>query len=164
LKTLNTAKQNSSRAAVSLNTARPINTAYPKPIVNCVRPASNVFNRAYSHVTRPFNKFTTNKNNNFNEKVNTVKRNIATDGPKAVGNPQQDLKEKRVIDNGCFRHMTGNRSYLTDYEEIDGGFVAFGGNSKAGKINRKGKIRTGKLDFEDVYFVKELKLNLFSVS
>ncbi|GJW31342.1 putative ribonuclease H-like domain-containing protein [Tanacetum coccineum] len=33
--------------------------------------------------------------------------------------------------------MTGNRSYLTDYEEIDGGFVAFGGNSKGGKITRK---------------------------
>ncbi|GJV70698.1 ribonuclease H-like domain-containing protein [Tanacetum coccineum] len=32
------------------------------------------------------------------------------------------------------------------------------------KLTRKGKIRTGKLDFEDVYFVKELKFNLFSVS
>ncbi|GJS81465.1 ribonuclease H-like domain-containing protein, partial [Tanacetum coccineum] len=50
------------------------------------------------------------------------------------------------------------------YEEIDGGFVAFGGNSKGRKITRKGKIRTGKLDFKDVYFVKELKFNLFSVS
>ncbi|GJR62456.1 putative ribonuclease H-like domain-containing protein [Tanacetum coccineum] len=60
--------------------------------------------------------------------------------------------------------MTGNKSYLTDYEEINGGFVAFGGNSKGGKITRKDKIRTGKLDFEDVYFVKELKFNLFSVS
>ncbi|GKD66043.1 putative RNA-directed DNA polymerase, eukaryota, reverse transcriptase zinc-binding domain protein [Tanacetum coccineum] len=60
--------------------------------------------------------------------------------------------------------MTGNRSYLTDYEEIDGGFVAFRGNSKGGKITGKGKIRTGKLDFKDVYFVKELKFNLFSVS
>ncbi|GJY04648.1 hypothetical protein Tco_0370588, partial [Tanacetum coccineum] len=28
---------------------------------------------------------------------------------------------------------------------------------KGGKITGKGKIRTGKLDFEDVYFVKELK-------
>ncbi|GJU21322.1 hypothetical protein Tco_1154664 [Tanacetum coccineum] len=35
---------------------------------------------------------------------------------------------------------------------------------KGGKITGKGKIRTGKLDFEDVYFVKELKFNLFSVS
>ncbi|GKF03337.1 hypothetical protein Tco_0030260 [Tanacetum coccineum] len=60
--------------------------------------------------------------------------------------------------------MTGNRSYLTDYEEIDGGFVVFGGNSKGGKITGKCKIRTGKLDFEDEYFVKELKFNLFSVS
>ncbi|GJY13846.1 ribonuclease H-like domain-containing protein [Tanacetum coccineum] len=59
--------------------------------------------------------------------------------------------------------MTGKRSYLTDYKEIDGGFVAFGGNSKGRKIIRKGKIRTGKLDFEDVYFVKELNFNLFSV-
>ncbi|GKB63260.1 ribonuclease H-like domain-containing protein [Tanacetum coccineum] len=80
------------------------------------------------------------------------------------GNPQQDLKDKGVIYSGCSRHMTGNRSYLTDYEEIDGGFVAFGGNPKGGKITGKGKIRTGKLDFQDVYFVKELKFNLFSVS
>nr|GEW01678.1 ribonuclease H-like domain-containing protein [Tanacetum cinerariifolium] len=55
-------------------------------------------------------------------------------------------------------------SYLSDFEEINGGYVAFGGNTKGGKITRKGKIRTGKLDFDDVYFVKELKFNLFSVS
>ncbi|GKF54965.1 hypothetical protein Tco_0165305, partial [Tanacetum coccineum] len=60
--------------------------------------------------------------------------------------------------------MTVNKSYLSDYEEIDGGFIAFGGNSKGGKITGKGKIRTGKLDFKDVYFVKEIKFNLFSVS
>ncbi|GJT47185.1 hypothetical protein Tco_0955900 [Tanacetum coccineum] len=60
--------------------------------------------------------------------------------------------------------MTGNKSFLTDYQEIDGGFVAFGGSIKGGKITGKGKIRTRKLDFEDVYFVKELKFNLFSVS
>ncbi|GKF49670.1 hypothetical protein Tco_0142921 [Tanacetum coccineum] len=59
--------------------------------------------------------------------------------------------------------MTRNISYLTDCEDIDGGFVAFGGSTKGGKINGKGKIRTGKLDTEDVYFVKELKFNLFSV-
>ncbi|GJX28846.1 hypothetical protein Tco_0236925 [Tanacetum coccineum] len=81
-----------------------------------------------------------------------------------LGNLQQDLKDKGVIDSGCSRHMTGNKSYLTNYEEIDGGFVAFGGNSKGGKITGKGKIKTGKLDFEDVYFVKELKFNIFSVS
>ncbi|GJV28687.1 ribonuclease H-like domain-containing protein [Tanacetum coccineum] len=41
------------------------------------------------------------------------------------GNPQQDLRDKGVIDSGCSRHMTGNRSYLTDYKEINRGFVAF---------------------------------------
>ncbi|GKF71444.1 hypothetical protein Tco_0207558 [Tanacetum coccineum] len=60
--------------------------------------------------------------------------------------------------------MTGNKSYLTDYQDIDGGFVTFVGSPKGGKITGKGKIRTRKLNFEDVYFVKELKFNLFSVS
>ncbi|GJV65525.1 putative ribonuclease H-like domain-containing protein [Tanacetum coccineum] len=43
--------------------------------------------------------------------------------------------------------------------------VTFGGGShKEGKITGKGTLKTGKLDFEDVYFVKELQFNLFSVS
>nr|GEW31571.1 putative reverse transcriptase domain-containing protein [Tanacetum cinerariifolium] len=66
--------------------------------------------------------------------------------------------------NGCSRHMTGNMSYLSDFEELNRRYVAFGGNPKGGKITGKGKIKTGKLDFDDVYFVKEHKLNLFNVS
>nr|GFB84623.1 ribonuclease H-like domain-containing protein [Tanacetum cinerariifolium] len=50
------------------------------------------------------------------------------------GNPQHALKDKRVIDNGCSRHMTGNMSYLSDFEKINGGYVAFDGNPKGGKI------------------------------
>nr|GFB47479.1 putative ribonuclease H-like domain-containing protein [Tanacetum cinerariifolium] len=65
---------------------------------------------------------------------------------------------------GRSKYMIGNMSYLFDFEELNGGYVAFGGNPKGGKITGKGKIRTGKLDFDDVYFVKELKFNLFSVS
>nr|GEZ92120.1 ribonuclease H-like domain-containing protein [Tanacetum cinerariifolium] len=80
------------------------------------------------------------------------------------GNPQHALKDKGVIDSGCSRHMIGNMSYLSDFEELNGGYVAFGCNPKGGKIFRKGKIRTRKLDFDDVCFVKELKFNLFSVS
>nr|GEU86226.1 ribonuclease H-like domain-containing protein [Tanacetum cinerariifolium] len=37
-------------------------------------------------------------------------------------------------------------------------------NPKSGKILGKGKIKTDKLDFDDVYFVKEIKFNLFNVS
>nr|GFA22195.1 ribonuclease H-like domain-containing protein [Tanacetum cinerariifolium] len=80
------------------------------------------------------------------------------------GNPQQALRDKGVIENGCSRHMTGNMSYLSDFKELNGGYVAFGGNPKGGKITEKGKIKTEKLDFNDVYFIKELKFNLFSVS
>ncbi|GJS14371.1 copia protein [Tanacetum coccineum] len=180
IKTLNTARQNLSIAAVSVNTVRPINTTYPRPTVNSARTTSNVFNRAHSHVRRPFNKSTTNKNNNLNDKVNTVKGNVNTTMPKAVVSdnkrneanavkalacwvwrPKQ--KEKGVIDSRCSRYKTGNKSYLSDYEEINGGFVAFRGDPKGGKITGKGKISTGKLDFEDVYFVKELNYLILSL-
>nr|GEY13419.1 ribonuclease H-like domain-containing protein [Tanacetum cinerariifolium] len=80
------------------------------------------------------------------------------------GNPQHALKDKEVIDSGCSRHMTWNISYLSDFEEINRGYVAFGRNPKGGKIIGKGKIRTGKLDFDDVYFIKEQKFNIFSIS
>nr|GEW55055.1 putative ribonuclease H-like domain-containing protein [Tanacetum cinerariifolium] len=79
------------------------------------------------------------------------------------GNLQQALKDKGFIDSGCSRHMTRNISYLSDFEESNGGYVAFGGNPKGGKITGKGKIKTSKLDFDAVYFVKELKFNFFSV-
>nr|GEZ76498.1 ribonuclease H-like domain-containing protein [Tanacetum cinerariifolium] len=115
-------------------------------------------------------------------KVNTVRNKhvktarskavVNTARPKAIlnavkgneGNRQQDLQEKDVINSGCSRHITGNMSCLTDYDEIDGRYVAFGGNPKREKITSKGTIKTGELDFKNVYFVKELKFNLFSVS
>nr|GEW88949.1 putative ribonuclease H-like domain-containing protein [Tanacetum cinerariifolium] len=100
--------------------------------------------------------------------VQHVETTIPATTPKPAspksGNPQHALKDKEVIDSRCSRHMTGNMSYLSDFEELNGGYVAFGGNPKGGKISEKGKIKTGKLDFDDVYFVKELKLNLSSVS
>nr|GEU82485.1 hypothetical protein [Tanacetum cinerariifolium] len=95
--------------------------------------------------------------------ITTIKP-VHTAVPKIKGNTQHALKDKEVIDSGCSRHMTGNMSYLSDFEELNGGYVTFGGNPKGGKISRKGKIKKGKLDFNDVYFVKELKFNLFSVS
>ncbi|GJV14907.1 hypothetical protein Tco_1360230, partial [Tanacetum coccineum] len=76
--------------------------------------------------------------------------------------PQKALKNKGIVDSGCSRHMTGNKAYLVEYQDYNGGPVAFGGSK--GHITYKGKIRTGKLDFEDVFFVKELQqFNLFSV-
>ncbi|GKB82522.1 hypothetical protein Tco_0949417, partial [Tanacetum coccineum] len=140
IKSLHTTGQNFSKVAVS------VNTAYPRPTVNSTRKASNVLNKAHTHVRRPFNKSITNKNSNLKENFNTVKGDVTTVGPKVVGNPQLELQEKGVIESGCSRHMTGNKSYLSDYEEIVGGFVAFGGDPKGGRITGKGKINTGKLD------------------
>nr|GEW67227.1 putative ribonuclease H-like domain-containing protein [Tanacetum cinerariifolium] len=58
------------------------------------------------------------------------------------GNPQMDLQDKGVINSGCSRYMTWNMYYLTDYEEINRGYVAFGGILNGGKITSKGTIRT----------------------
>ncbi|GKE79250.1 hypothetical protein Tco_1545370 [Tanacetum coccineum] len=141
---------------ISLNAARPVNIVQPRTAVNNAGPIKNVNNNAYSSARRPFNKRTTANNINFNKRVNTVDdKNVSVARPNAVvntarpkaflsvvkgnkemllrpqyGNPHQDLKDNGVTDSGCSRHMTGNISYLTNYEEIDKGFVAFGGNSK----------------------------------
>nr|GFA93830.1 hypothetical protein [Tanacetum cinerariifolium] len=81
---------------------------------------------------------------------------------KAADSPTNIIDDKGYWDSGCFRHMTGNISYLSDYEPYDGGYVSFG--QGGGKITSKGIIKTSKLEFENVYSVKDLKYNLFSVS
>ncbi|GKC95984.1 hypothetical protein Tco_1161426, partial [Tanacetum coccineum] len=178
---------------VSLNTARQVNIAHLKIIMNSARAMTNLSKTTHSTVKRPIHKNTTFKNSNFNQRVNTVKdKNVNTAKPKAVvntakpkavvnavkGNNVNAVKasscwvwkpktkvlnhvskhnsasitlkkfnyvdaqgrsksDQGVIDSGYSRHMTGNMSYLTDYEEIDGGYVAFGGNPKGGKITGK---------------------------
>ncbi|GJZ56937.1 hypothetical protein Tco_0612431, partial [Tanacetum coccineum] len=42
-----------------------------------------------------------------------------------------------VDPQGRLKHMTRNKSYLTDYQDIDGGFIAFAGSPKGGKITGK---------------------------
>nr|GFA17208.1 ribonuclease H-like domain-containing protein [Tanacetum cinerariifolium] len=57
-----------------------------------------------------------------------------------------------------------NMSYLYDFKEFDRRYVTFRGGAKKEKITGKGTLKIGKLDFEDVYFVKELQFNFLSVS
>nr|GEW47786.1 ribonuclease H-like domain-containing protein [Tanacetum cinerariifolium] len=52
------------------------------------------------------------------------------------GNPQHSLKDKGVIDSECLRHITGNMSYLSDFEELNGGYVAFEGKFD-GKVDEE---------------------------
>ncbi|GJZ64632.1 hypothetical protein Tco_0621053 [Tanacetum coccineum] len=121
-----------------LNTARPVTTAHPKTTVYSAKPMPKAVN-----TDRPISTV-----------VNVVRAN--------QGHPQKE--DQGYVDSGCSRHMTGNMSYLSNFKEFDGGYVTFGGGAKRGKITGKGTLKTGKLDFEDVYFVKELQFNLFSVS
>ncbi|GKA20208.1 hypothetical protein Tco_0700197 [Tanacetum coccineum] len=158
-----TARQKVNQQTVLTSTALKVNTI--KPIVNDVRPA-NVFHKTHSPSSRPFKRTTVLRTNFSKQKVYTAKvKEVSTVGGKwdTADNPHRTLKNKGIIDSGCSRHMTGNKAYLADFQDFNGGPVAFGGSK--GYITGKGKIKTGKLDFEDVSFVKELQhFNLFSVS
>nr|GEU42419.1 ribonuclease H-like domain-containing protein [Tanacetum cinerariifolium] len=147
---------------IPLNAVRPVTTVVPHPTVTSPRPIKHGVPKSHSPLRRPINHRPAPKHRNFHKTVTIVKTlSLLFD---AQGNLQQALKDKGVIGSGCLRHIIRNISYLSDFEEINVGYVAFGGNPKGGKITGKGKIKTGKLDFDDVYFVKELKFNLFSVS
>ncbi|GKE48354.1 ribonuclease H-like domain-containing protein, partial [Tanacetum coccineum] len=162
-----------------LNTVRPVNTAHPKTIVYRARPMSCFSKLAQSTVKRPYQSRTTLTNKNFNQKFNTAKKKVYTAKPKVVNtarptsavvnavraNQGHSQKEDQgYVDSGCSRHMTGNMSYLSDFKEFNEGYVNFGGGAKGGRITGKETLKTSKLDFEDMYFVKELQFNLFSVS
>ncbi|GJS78103.1 uncharacterized mitochondrial protein-like protein [Tanacetum coccineum] len=91
----------------------------------------------------------------------------------ALGNPQQDLKDKGVIDSGCSRHMTGNRSYLTIWKKKMEEFVTFGERRKRRIMKDPGNEdsevpSTEEIDVDDpnmlelediVYFQMMLKMN-----
>ncbi|GJW90774.1 putative ribonuclease H-like domain-containing protein [Tanacetum coccineum] len=68
--------------------------------------------------------------------ISTARPSVSTAKPVNIARPDQ-----AVVDSGCSSHMTGNKAYLSDYEDYNGGFVAFGSDPKG----------------------DELKFNLFSV-
>nr|GEY70350.1 hypothetical protein [Tanacetum cinerariifolium] len=97
-------------------------------------------------------KFSTGSRNfpTANRKFPTVSRKFPTGSTKSLtadmgrkgkaGSSQNKIDDKGYWDSGCSRHMTGNISYLSDYEPFDGGYVSFvqGGC----KITGKGTIKT----------------------
>nr|GEV37656.1 hypothetical protein [Tanacetum cinerariifolium] len=144
------------------NTAvRPVSADVPRLTVTRPRLAHPTITKSKSPIRRHITRNPSLKTSNLPPRVTAAQALMVS---AAQGNPQYALKDKGVIDSGCSRHMTRNMSCLSDFKELNVRYVAFGGNPKGGKISGKGKIKTGKLDFEDVYFVKELKFNLFSVS
>ncbi|GJT36265.1 putative ribonuclease H-like domain-containing protein [Tanacetum coccineum] len=73
------------------------------------------------------------------------------------GQTEEDLKDL-LYDSGCSGSMTGDKDKLSDFKEFKGGYVAFGNDSKGGRISGKGTIKTSCLDFEKVSYVEELKV------
>ncbi|GJU02790.1 ribonuclease H-like domain-containing protein [Tanacetum coccineum] len=188
VRSVNTARPFSTARA--FNIVRPSYTAHQKSTVLCARPMTHFQNQAQSTVQRPFYKRTalTKRSNNqtFNtgrQTVNIGRQNVNTFRakgfnvvkpsacwvwrpikPNGASLSNSQLNDKGFVDSGCSRHMSGNIAHLSDFKDFDGGYVTFGGGANGGRITGKGTIKTDKLDFEDVYFVKELKFNLFSVS
>nr|GFB36318.1 ribonuclease H-like domain-containing protein [Tanacetum cinerariifolium] len=114
---------------VPITIVRPVTTTVPKikaPVVNAAQGMQGKWEwkpkcPILDHVSRNTSASMTLKRLDYND---------------ALGRSKSD---KRVNDSGCSRHMTGNMSYLFDFEELDGGYVTFGGNQKGGKISGKGK-------------------------
>nr|GEU92201.1 putative ribonuclease H-like domain-containing protein [Tanacetum cinerariifolium] len=122
---------------VSITTVRPISAAMPKIMVTRPRHAHSINTKSKSPIRRFITHSPSSKTNN---------------------SPLRFTAAQALVVSAA----KGNMSYLSDFEELNAGYVAFRGNPKGGKIS--GMIKTDKLDFKDVYFVKELKFNLFSVS
>nr|GEZ21151.1 ribonuclease H-like domain-containing protein [Tanacetum cinerariifolium] len=93
-------------------TVRPVSAAMPKINVTRLRYAHQVVTKSKSPIRRHITCSQSPKTSNSPPRVTAVKA--------LVGNPQHALKDKGVIDSGCLRHMTGNMSYLSDFEELNG--------------------------------------------
>nr|GEX67673.1 retrovirus-related Pol polyprotein from transposon TNT 1-94 [Tanacetum cinerariifolium] len=115
---------------VPITAARPIIVVVPKINVTRPRQDKHVITKPNSPPKIHINRSPSPKASNFPPKVTAVQV--------SQGNPQHDLKNKGVIDSGCSRHIKGNMSYLSDFEELNGGYVAFGRNPNGGKISGKG--------------------------
>ncbi|GJT51053.1 ribonuclease H-like domain-containing protein [Tanacetum coccineum] len=157
-KNVSTARHSFNRQVVLTSAAMKVNTV--KPIVKRVRPTT-IFHKTHSPSSRPFNKTTTLRTNFSKQKVNTAKVNAVG----AVGGkretvvkpsagcswrpqrhnwhndyPHRALQNKGIVDSGCSRHMTGNKAYLAEYQDFNGGPVAFGGSK--GYITGKGILKS----------------------
>nr|GEY54272.1 hypothetical protein [Tanacetum cinerariifolium] len=110
---------------------RPVSTDVPKISVTRLRHAKTVVTKTKSPNRRHTNRSPSPKASNSPLIFTTIKA--------LVGNPQHALKDKGVIDSGYSRHMTGNMSYISDFEELNGGYVTFGGNPK-GMCDKKNSV------------------------
>ncbi|GJQ89004.1 ribonuclease H-like domain-containing protein [Tanacetum coccineum] len=56
---------------------------------------------------------------------------ITKSNRKKMDIPHKALENKGIVDSGCSKHMTGNKAYLVEYQDYNGGPIAFGGSNVA---------------------------------
>nr|GEX42736.1 putative ribonuclease H-like domain-containing protein [Tanacetum cinerariifolium] len=166
---------------ISVTAVRPVSAAVPKFRVTQPRHAKPSVTKSKSPIRRYLTRSHSPKISNSPPRVTAVQALVVSTAQGMQG--KWDWRPKCLIldhvsqtksasitlkrfdyNDALGRSKSRTCPYLSDFEELNSGYVAFGGNAKGGKISGKGKIKTGKLDFDDVYFVKKLKFNLFSVS
>ncbi|GJX94335.1 retrovirus-related pol polyprotein from transposon TNT 1-94, partial [Tanacetum coccineum] len=84
----------------------------------------------------------------------------------SVLTPTQGIKVFQIIlwylDSGCSKHMTGNCSQLTNFDNKFLGIIKFG-NDQIAKIIGYGDYQIGNVTISRVYYVEGLRHNLYSV-
>nr|GEX04900.1 hypothetical protein [Tanacetum cinerariifolium] len=125
---------------VSITAVRPVSVAVPKIKVTRTRLTHPLVTKSKSPIKRHITHSLSLKISNSPPRVTAILALVVS-----VAQGMQGKWDKGVIDSGCSWNMTGNMSYLSDIKELNGGYVAFGGNPKGGKISGKGKIKTGNL-------------------
>ncbi|GJR01499.1 hypothetical protein Tco_0524483, partial [Tanacetum coccineum] len=120
LVSINIARQNISKAAVLVNTARQVNVAHLKTIVNAARPMSYLSKTAHSTVKRLIHKNTTFKNSNINQMVNTVRgKKFNTARSKAVVNAIKGNNFNVVKASACWVWKPKNKVLDHGNPQID---------------------------------------------
>nr|GEU95499.1 hypothetical protein [Tanacetum cinerariifolium] len=142
---------------VPITAVRPVSTAVPKTSVTRPKQVKLIVTKPNSPNKRHINRSPSPKVSNSSPRVTVVQASVVNAAQGMQGNWEWRLKclildhvsrytsASMTLKSGCSRHMTRNMSYLSDFEELNGRYVAFGGNPKGGKISRKGKIRTETL-------------------
>nr|GEV88225.1 hypothetical protein [Tanacetum cinerariifolium] len=124
---------------------KPVSAVVPKIMVTRPRLAHPIVTKSKSPIRRHITCSQSPKTSNLPPRVTAIQApvvSVAYGMQGKWGNPQYALKDKGVIDSGCSRNITRNMSYLSDFVELNGRYVSFGGNPKGGKTSGKGKIKT----------------------
>nr|GEU29328.1 putative ribonuclease H-like domain-containing protein [Tanacetum cinerariifolium] len=111
---------------VSITAVRQVSATVPKIMISRPRHAHLLNTKSNPSIRRYKTRNQFPKTSNSSLKVTAAKVSVvsAVKGKKGKwGNLQYALKDKGVIDSGCSQHMTGNMSYLSDFQELNGGML-----------------------------------------